>query len=149
MALVRGDAISTQEYLCLDDSVLETMLARFTEHADSVVAQLAGRLRNRRLFKTLSLRSDVNAEEAQMALEQAVRASDFDPKYFASLDRVEVQAYEEDESLMVRYGGGRLQRLLDVSPVMQGLNQANFIQTRAVFPGEVRREVTDAMTRFV
>jgi len=40
--------------------------------------------------------------------------------------------------------GGRLQRLLDVSPVLRGLSNETFVHYRVLFPPELREVVRDA-----
>jgi hypothetical protein len=65
------------------------------------------------------------------------------PDYLASVDRVEVAAYYEDARMMA-FTGGRLQRLLDVSPVLHGLSNETFIHYRVIFPPELREPIRTA-----
>src|SRR5262249_30053963 len=99
----RGTAISTDAYLDLDDPRLETALWHFSRGDDPVLAQLATALRERKLFKSVKLRDrpDCIDEHVRARVDPIVAAAGFDPRYFAAIDRVEVQAYVEDEALLV------------------------------------------------
>jgi len=99
-------------------------------------------MRERRLFKTLRLRKDVDANVAAERL-GAVLASAGIAKEEGSIDRVEIDAYLEDETLMVA-SGARLERLLDASPVLRGLSREAFVHYRAIFPPEARAAVRAA-----
>ena len=76
-------------------------------------------------------------------MQEVVEAAGTPPE-LATIDRVEIDAYIEDEALMVR-SGGRLERLLEASPVLHGLSREVFVHYRAIFPPEVRTQVRDAM----
>ncbi len=137
-ALVRGNEISTGAYLDLDDHTLEVVLAGWERCGDDVVADLAGRLRGRRLFKTQSLRADVGREVVTQRLRELVAGLGEDPDYYACIDRVEVVAYADHDGMMVLHGGGRVERLIDASPVLRGLSRERFVHYRAIFPEAVR-----------
>lgn len=140
--LLRGDSIDTREYLDLDDHALESALRAWCDSSDPALAELARRMRERRLFKTLRLRKDVDANVAAERL-GAVLASAGIAKEEGSIDRVEIDAYLEDETLMVA-SGARLERLLDASPVLRGLSREAFVHYRAIFPPEARAAVRAA-----
>jgi uncharacterized protein len=148
-ALLRGAAVSNTEFLGLDDAVLETAILGYVDSTDALLRSLARRLRDRRLFKTMRLRKDVPADQALARLHEVIRESGVGPDYLGVVDRVEVDAYIEDEAMMVIGGGGRLVRLLDASPVLHGLSQETFVHYRAVFPPEVRERVWAAMADMV
>jgi uncharacterized protein len=148
-ALLRGTAVSNTEFLGLDDAVLETAILGYVDSTDALLRSLARRLRDRKLFKTMRLRKDVPADQALARLHEVLRESGVGPDYLGVVDRVEVDAYIEDEAMMVIGGGGRLVRLLDASPVLHGLSQETFVHYRAVFPPEVRERVWAAMADMV
>ena len=148
-ALLRGESVSNGSFLELDDAALETAIAGYTGSDDELLRDLAGRLRRRRLFKTMRLRKDVSAEHALARLHEVLRATGAGPEYLGVVDRVEVDAYIEDETMMVIGGGGRLVRLLEASPVLHGLSQETFVHYRAIFPPEVREHVWTAMADMV
>ena len=140
-ALVRGRDLTVGELLDLDDHELESAIRAYCDSDDALLAGLARRLRGRRLFKTMRLRRDVPRDVALGRLRAVVASAGVGPEYLCDVDRVEVEAYAEDEALMVLVGGGRLVRLLDASPVLHGLSRETFVHYRAVFPGEVRERV--------
>ncbi|HET6583953.1 MAG TPA: hypothetical protein VFG69_10900, partial [Nannocystaceae bacterium] len=141
--LIGGDSIDTSDYLDLDDHALESAIRAWCDSRDPLLAELAQRLRSRRLFKTMRLRKDVPVRDARQRLQDVVLAAGT-PAELATIDRVEIDAYIEDEALMVR-SGGRLERLLEASPVLHGLSREVFVHYRAIFPPEVRAQVRDAM----
>jgi hypothetical protein len=67
------------------------------------------------------------------------------PGYLGAIDRVEIDAYTDDAALVVLRGGGRVQRLLEASPVLRGLARERFVHHRAVFPPAVRARVAEAL----
>lgn len=141
--LLAGEEPSLGEFLDLDDHAFETALKHYSESDDAVLADLAQRMRYRRLFKTLRLHADVPVEDAMARLREVLDAHHDGPDYLAAVDRVEVAAYYED-SRMMAYTGDRLQRLLDVSPVLRGLSNETFILYRVIFPPVLRDAVRDA-----
>lgn len=146
--LVAGQDISTGAFLDLDDHVLETALRAYASGDDPVLRELSQRLLRRRLFKTLRLRRDVSLEVARDRMRSVVAKEGLEPEYMATIDRVEIQAYYEDETLMV-LTGGRMVRLLDASPVLHGLSQETFVHYRAIFPPELRDAVRTSFADLV
>ncbi len=142
-AMLRGEEIDTVAYLDLDDHALESALRAWYDARDPLLRELAARLRDRRLFKTVRLRRDVPVELARERLAAAFARAGV-PTELGSIDRVEIDAYIEDETLMVR-SGGRLERLLDASPVLRGLSRETFLQYRAIIPPEIRPQVSVAL----
>ncbi len=141
--LLRGEEPTLGEFLDLDDHAFETALKTYCASEDAVLRDLAERLRYRRLFKTLRLRHDVPVPRAMARLREVLDASHDGPDYFASVDRVEVAAYYEDDRMMV-HTGGRLHRLLDVSPVLRGLSNETFVHYRLIFPPKLREPIREA-----
>lgn len=144
-ALVRGRQVTTGEFLELDDSTLQAAIRSWAAGEDPVVRDLAERQRDRRLFKSLTLRADVPPELAQARLDEVLRAAGRTPEYCGGIDRVEIDAYIEDEALMVLGLRGRPERLLEASPVMRGLSRETFVSYRALFPLELREPVSAAL----
>lgn len=144
-ALLRGESVSTGEFLELDDPTLQTAVRHWAEGEDAVLRDLAVRQRDRRLFKTLRLRPEADLETARARLEEVLRDGGYAPEYSGGVERVRIDAYIEDEALMVLSSGGRLQSLLDASPVMRGLSREAFVHYRALFPAPLRDTVASAM----
>jgi hypothetical protein len=143
-ALLEGDAPTLGQFLDLDDHALEQAIKAYGDSDDALLSELARRLRYRRLFKTMRLPHELPVEEAQRRLDRVLAANGVRPAYLGSIDRVEIDAYTEEEGLMV-ITGGQLRRLLDVSPVLHGLSAERFVHYRAIFPPEVRDAVRTAL----
>lgn len=142
-AMLHVEDIDTRAYLDLDDHALESALRAWCDARDPLLRELAARLRERRLFKTVRLRRDVPIDVARERLAAALARAGV-PADLGSIDRVEIDAYIEDETLMVR-SGGRLERLLEASPVLRGLSRETFVHYRAIVPPEVRPQVHTAL----
>jgi HD superfamily phosphohydrolase len=125
------------------DAVSRALFRRLRD--DPVLSDLARRQRDRRLFKSLQLRPEVPQLQAQERLDQVLRAGGHAPEYAGGIDRVEIDAYIEDEALMVLGSRGRPERLLDASPVMHGLSRETFVHYRALFPEAMRDAVSEAL----
>nr|WP_255216360.1 HD domain-containing protein [Pseudenhygromyxa sp. WMMC2535] len=143
-ALLRGREISTVDYLSLDDSLLEAAMWHYARSADPVLASLAGAMRDRRLFKSVKLRDDVDDAEVHGRIDPLVRELGLDPEYFTATDRVSVKAYVEDEALVVLSGGG-VESLRSASPVLNGLASESFVSHRALFPASIRASAAAAL----
>jgi HD superfamily phosphohydrolase len=143
-ALLEGDAPTLGQFLDLDDHALEQAIKAYGDSDDALLSELARRLRYRRLFKTMRLPHELPVEEARRRLDRVLAANGVRPAYLGSIDRVEIDAYTEEEGLMV-ITGGQLRRLLDVSPVLHGLSAERFVHYRAIFPPEVRDAVRTAL----
>jgi HD superfamily phosphohydrolase len=144
-ALLRGREISVADYLQLDDHVLGEAIAAYTRSRDPVLRDLAVGLHDRHLFKTLRLSPEADTAAAQARLAEIVAAEGLGPAYLAVVDRVEIDAYTEDEALVVLRSHKRVQRLLDASPLLRGLARERFVHHRAVFPPVLRARVSDAL----
>jgi hypothetical protein len=139
--LLDGRPLDSEALLELDDHVLDIAIRDYSRHDDALLAELASRLRQRRLFKTMRLRHDVPIALARARLAEVLKSAGVGPDYLGTVDRVEVEAYAEDDALMVVVGGGRLESLLEASPVLHGLSRETFVHYRAIFPPEVREWV--------
>jgi HD superfamily phosphohydrolase len=142
--LFRGRDLSTREYLDLDDSALDTALWHYAAGADPILATLATALRERKLFKSVKLRDEVDDATVRARVDPVVAAAGFDPRYFAASDRVTTHAYVEDEALVV-LSGPRVQSLLEASPLMHALSSQVFVSHRVMFPASVREAVSAAV----
>ncbi|MEM6989218.1 MAG: HD domain-containing protein [Myxococcota bacterium] len=145
--LLRGQDVSVSTYLQLDDHAIEAALRAYAAGDDPILRDLADRFASRRLFKTLRLAPDAPVEAVRSVLHETVQKCGADPRYYARVDRVEIEAYAEDEALMV-LTGGRLRRLLESSPVLHGLSRETFVHYRAIFRPEDREAVAAALAPF-
>ena len=146
--VLRGDPLTTGEYLTLDDRALEAAIDAYTAASDPLLADLARRLRDRRLFKSVRLHPDADGRAAKARLDEVLAHTGAGPAYLGVIDRVEVDAYTDDAALVVVAASGRRDRLLDASPVLRGLSRERFVQHRAIFPPEIRPHVRAALEPF-
>ena len=143
-ALFLGQDISTADYLDLDDSALEVAMWHYTRGDDPILAALASALRDRKLFKSVKLRDEVDEATVRARVDPLVEAAGLDPRYFAATDRVHLRAYVEDEALVV-LSGPRVQSLREASPVIHGLATQVFVSHRLMFPTSLREVVSEAI----
>lgn len=142
--VLRGEELSTELYLQLDDPLLEMAWGLYAEHSDPVLSSLAGGIRHRRLFKSCALATGSEQDDGEV--EAIVRGAIVGaPASFGVVDRVEVRAYEEDEALAVLTAGGQRVPLLQASPLLHGLSKETFVTRRAVFPAASRDAVLAAL----
>ncbi len=149
-AFVRGEEMDLADFLALDDRALDTMLFELAQGNDPVAASLARSLRHRRLFKTISLRSDVNPVQAQAALDAALQQQGHEQEpALGSIDRVEIRSAFDLEELMVVHGDGRLENLASASVVLRALAAQRIVTVRAIVPAHLRQRCTEALASFV
>ena len=143
--ILRGRPVSVGAYLQLDDTALSAAIAGYTRAEDPVLAGLASGLHERRLFKTLRLAPTADPAQAQVRLDAVLRTAGLAPAYLGTIDCVQIDAYTDDEAIGVLRSGGRVQQLVDASPVLRGLSRERFVHHRAIFPPSVRARVTEAL----
>jgi uncharacterized protein len=128
--LARGETVAIADYLGLHDISVQTALdqwAGFSGPAaqDPIVADLARRVVDRRLFKTFDLGDDARIAEklAPAALDIAARRFGSNAHYYVHVDTAKHAGYvaKPDEELHVidhpRYGAVTLSRLLEDMPL--------------------------------
>lgn len=147
-ACIRGEGITTGAFLELDDYSLHVALCAFVDHQDPILAELAVALRDRKLFKSCGLRPDVDSVAASARLDEVLEAAGLSPRYYGDVDRVELQAYVEDEAMVVLGHSGEMQPLLRASPVLHGLSGETFVQHRAFYPRSVAEKARRALVEF-
>ncbi|MGE0551623.1 MAG: HD domain-containing protein [Kofleriaceae bacterium] len=131
-AMARGGAISVDDYLRLHDVSLTTALDDWAGHTgpgarDPIIKDLAGRLIERRLFKTFDLGDDRAAADRLWPQAHALATARFgaDASYYVHLDTTRQIGYlaANHEELHVidhpKYGTVTLSRLLEDMPLGQ------------------------------
>jgi HD superfamily phosphohydrolase len=146
----RGEAIGLADYLELDDGVLWGAMHAWERAPDAALAEIAGRIRARRLFKTLELFGDHATEVGRArALEVArdvARARGFDPEAHVGIDVAsDVPFGGEDEPLNVVYSKGPARALHEVSFLLGRLAGQVLSRVRLVFVPELREAITHAL----
>lgn len=145
---------SLQNALRLDDSVIWGSLAELTESKDGIIAQLAAMLRERRLPKSIDLRTAVSKELGDGAptelVDKAVllsrnaldewcddQGAEVPPIWIDTTQRVPYKEFQEDigplNQILIRHNGG-LVDLKEVSPIVKSISP--FKLDRAYIPFE-------------
>jgi HD superfamily phosphohydrolase len=146
----RGDAIELGDYLELDDGVLWGAMHAWENAADRPLADLAGRIRVRALFKTLELFGELatqSGRERALAIARDVaRRSGLDPDVHVGLDVATDEPFGgEAAPLFVVYAKGPPRPLHEVSFLLGRLAGQVLSRVRLVMAPEIRDEVTRAL----
>jgi uncharacterized protein len=142
-----GKEMSVDEYLSLDDMQLVYHIKCWSKSKDAILADLAYRFLNRRLFKTVRLIE--NGAEKQKELETRARhlASQckLDPDYYVSVESTGFRPYDyyrpesgdSQASIMVRTETGEVRELSELSLTIDALVRGNYESRWLVYPPEV------------
>jgi uncharacterized protein len=153
--MARGGEVGVDDYLRLHDVSLTTALDLWTEQArDNVLRDLASRLVERRLFKTIDLGDDKAAADRvwPQALAVAQRVFGTAATCYVHLDTARQVGYlaSEDEELHVidhpRYGAVTLSRLLEDMPLGQPMAAIRLVCAPELL-GELRTIVDHELGR--
>jgi hypothetical protein len=106
---------------------------RVRPRPDPVLAELAAGLHERRALQDPAPAPDRRLGRGRGAPRRVLAAAGA-PAYLGAIDRVQIDAYTDDEAIGVLRSGGRVQRLVDASPVLRGLSRERFVHHRAIFP---------------
>lgn len=149
--ILKGEKISLREHLELDDSDVIFHIKQWVKCPDGILADLAKRFLNRRLFKAFDL--DMPEAERQTFLEKArriVENAGFDPDYYFIEDRagdVPYYFYTKENSepknlIYVEEGFSRpeIREISEISAAVRGL-QKGYQMHRICFPAELKQEI--------
>jgi HD superfamily phosphohydrolase len=145
-----GEPIPLGDYLELDDSVLAVALHAWESARDPVLADLARRVRSRRLFKTYELfgeqASPAGRERALAIAREVAIARGVDPDVYVGLDVAsDVPVATEAEPLLVVYAKGPARPLSEVSFLLARLAGQVLSRVRIVMKPELREDVIHAL----
>lgn len=153
--LTDPSALTLDDHLRLDDTVIMTALHQWRESDDSTLSDLACRFWERRLFKTLEMPlEEFTAWEGELRL-CATRAG-FSPEYYLVLDRVSDDPYtdrylwatrEVGEHIFLVTDTNELIELSQASDVIGALRNKTFSQDRLCFPEELRGPIKALLRR--
>ena len=146
-----GEPIRLGDYLELDDAVITVTMHAWENARDPVLADLARRVRNRALFKTLELFGDqatpVGRERAHAVAREIAQARGFDPDYYVGLDVASDTPFgAEPDPLLVVFAKGPPRPLSDVSFLLARLAGQVLSRIRLIFAPELRDEITGALS---
>jgi HD superfamily phosphohydrolase len=140
-------------YLELDDATLAFCLAEWERHAEPTLADLAARLRARRLPKTVPLpegSSEPLWKECEARTREIARSHGLDPDLHVHLDVAYDLPYDEpegevSEGLWVTLRHRPIVRLGEVSFALEKLRNQSIVRPRLIFPDELREPVRAAL----
>lgn len=135
-------------YVQLDDHLIFTALQRWQSCADPVLADLACRIVERRLFKTMDVSRVKNLKAKEKTAREEIRRAGLDPRYYFIIDSsgdVPYRPYDtrtptESSHILVEQGrpySSVTRDIYEVSEVVAGLARAAFTVKRIIFPGAV------------
>lgn len=150
--MLRGESVTTNEYLQLDDTDVTFHLKQWMKETDATLADLAKRFIHRKLFKAIDLDFTGAALEefCQQARAITLKAG-FDPQYYLITDRAgDVPYYNfyttegvAPESLIYIESGGAQSAIKEISEVSEVVRSMRGYQIRRLcFPMEIADEIS-------
>jgi HD superfamily phosphohydrolase len=151
LKLLQRKPLSTAEYLCLDDIQLTYHIKRWAADKDAILADLASRFLDRRIFKAvhMPLQFEIEEEIIRKAKQMALTAG-FDPQYYITVESTGFRPYDyyrpdADQpatSIMVRTDDGTIKELSEISIPVAALRKENFIKSWLIFPEEIASKIS-------
>lgn len=138
---------SLQDYLALDDGVMNTYFQSWMNSPDTILSDLAQRYVNRKVFKSMIF-SEENEKHLDV-LRQLVKQVGFEPDYYTAIHRnfdLPYDFYRPDvekprTQIEIIQKDGSLAELSSLSPIVQSLTGTRQGDNRFYFPKEM---LTDA-----
>lgn len=116
-------------------------LSRWTAATDTILADLTGRLLNRRLLKTVRIGETENISTLRMQALDAVTSAGFDPEYYLhEVSTVDVHESDLKQSMAVAMDDGRVRSLADSDPLFGAMvkDSRSFQRTWLAMPEEAK-----------
>jgi HD superfamily phosphohydrolase len=144
------ESIALSDYLELDDGLLWGAMHEWERGPDRSLADLAARVRVRKLFKTLELFGEqatiAGRERALRVARDVALAEGLDSEVYVGLDVASVVPFGgEQEPLMVVFAKGPARPLSEVSFLLARLAGQVLSRVRLVFAPELREKITNAV----
>ncbi len=149
--ILDGEPLTLEQHLELDDTDVIFSIKRWQHSGDRILADLAGRFLDRRLFKAIDLDMP-EAERSQFVSSSRgiVAAAGFDPDYYFVEDKATNAPYsfyakssdEGGKMIYVESGFSRpkIREISEVSSAVRGLQEGYRIH-RICFPAEVKDQI--------
>lgn len=152
-AWLAGGVLTVPEYLGLDDSHLMVALQAWRTSEDAVLADLAARMLDRRLFRYADWPPSADPQ-GLLGVAEAVAGQGFDPAYYLSVDEVLGVYYDYylggegtgggGEPLFV-WDGSTLVEMSRLSAPVQAIAQERHGQRRLYYPAEAEPMVIERL----
>lgn len=139
------------DYLALDDGVMNTYFQSWMTSEDDILADLASRFINRKVFKSVTF--DQSSEKELHHLIDRVAAVGFDPDYYTGIhinfdlpyDVYRPDVHNPRTQIEIIQKDGSLAELSTLSPIVTALTGSNYGDRRLYFPKEML-QVDDLFT---
>jgi uncharacterized protein len=141
-----GEALSTDEYLYLDDVELLYHFKRWARAKDGLLSDLASRLMNRQLFRISRLpESDTLRSNIEERVRKLAKSENFDPDYYVTYESTGFRPYDyyrpdsdnAQTNIMVKTESGEIEELSHLSVTVDSLVRGNFASHWLVYPAEI------------
>jgi HD superfamily phosphohydrolase len=116
-------------------------LAYWQNSKDAILSDLAKRLFNRNLFKTIRVKNNEELNSFQQTCHNAVTQLGFDPKYYLfSISTKDINSAESSSSMKVILDDGTTQNINTADPLMSALVNGDHVAKKqwVVLPAEVK-----------
>lgn len=138
--------IQLSDYLALDDGVMNTYFQSWINGPDKILSDLAQRYINRKVFKSITFKSD--QEEQLDILRSIVAEVGFDPEYYTAIhhnfdlpyDIYRPAAEKKRTQIEIIRKDGSLVELSTLSPIVHSLSGTIHGDSRFYFPKEMLEE---------
>ena len=148
--LLDAGRLSAEEFVSLDDVALSYAVRQWTNASDPILADLAQRFLQRRVFKTIPIEPG-RYEMMRDALAEVAQSEGFDPRYYLVLDRAVSDPYsdglvraahdEVSESIYLVDRRMRLHELSEHSELIGAVTNRLTTHDRLCLPTELRPQV--------
>jgi HD superfamily phosphohydrolase len=154
---LRGEKLTVQEYLFLDDVQMTYHIKRWSVGNDKTLADLSSRFLNRQLFATikLTIADPDRLEHLLNTVRSIAESAGLDPDYYVSVERTGLRPYDyyrpdqahPQTNIMVRTERGEIKELSTVSQTVEALVRGSFDTQWLIYPPEVKDRVLDLIDK--
>lgn len=134
--------ITVDQYLRLDEALIQTSFLQWTEEKDELLSDLCGRFMNRRLYKYVEI--DTIDMETVDGIRQAFQEAGLNPKYDFEIDYPTDLPYDEfhsgspesDKQILLLDKHDRVREISEVSDIVRSISGIHRGRYRLYFPEE-------------
>lgn len=122
LAVKSPEELKLDEVFKMRESWWRYHITRWSESSDSILADISSRIINRKLLKTIRIKSTDNADELTQKAKDAITQIGLDPDYYLStISTKDVHAGDSQQSMLVMMDDGRTRNISDVEPLFSAL----------------------------
>lgn len=116
-------------------------LMQWIEGSDKILSDLADRLLNRKLLKTVRIRENDNHKDLHSEAESALKKSGYDPRYYLhEISTADMHSSDYRQSMLVSMDDGRIRHLTDAEPLFGSMVKGSGMSKKSwlVLPAEAK-----------